>query len=52
MYSNTKIIPLKDLKSMDLYYLNMAIQVAEESRFESSHRVGACLVERKDRLHR
>jgi hypothetical protein len=47
MYSFKSIVPLDELRNKDLFYLNLAINRAEESKFDSSKRMGACIVEGK-----
>lgn len=43
-YKIVKITPLSELKNKDWRYLNIANQAAEKSIFESSKRLGACIV--------
>lgn len=45
-YRTVRIVPIADLPAMDRRYLSQAIRAAEESLFDSSHRVGACLVQK------
>jgi hypothetical protein len=43
MYSLYKITPISDLPKKDIKAINMAIEVAEKSQFDSTKRLGACL---------
>lgn len=44
MYVITKITPLNEINSKDYKALQLAIHQAEKSLFNSSRRLGACLV--------
>lgn len=44
MYKLTNTIPFNELGRKHLRYLNMAIDSAEKSEFNSSLRLGSCLV--------
>ena len=46
-YKLHSITPLSDIRPKDWKYLNLAIQVAEKSNFNSSLRLGACLQVKK-----
>jgi hypothetical protein len=43
-YKLNKITPIKNLGNRDLRYLDMAIEMAEKSLFDSSKRLGAVLL--------
>ncbi len=43
-YKVQKTTLISDLSNKDLRYLNMAIEMAEKSQFDSSKRLGAVLI--------
>lgn len=42
-YTLCSITPMKNIRPRDWKCLNLAAEAAEKSRFEGSHRLGACI---------